>query len=409
MLYFCGFLKTKTLIVSIHKGLISLAVGGFGIGMTEFVMMGILPDVAQDLNITIPQAGHFISAYALGVVIGAPILVMLAGNFPPKKLLLALMTAFTCFNAMSIFAPSYEVMLITRLFSGLPHGAFFGVGAVVASRLVEKNKAASAIAVMLSGLTFANIIGIPIGTYVGHNISWRYTFVMVAVIGLLAITAIFLWMPNLAKNKSAKVVDDLKVFTHLEPWLILGITAIGTGGFFAWYSYITPLLTEVSGFSNNNVTFILMLAGIGMTVGNFAGGKLADKVSPLKATAILLAIMAFALILVSVLAPVKWATILMAFLTGGIAFSTASPIQMLMIKASRGSEMLASSVNQAGFNIGNATGAFLGGLPIAAGLGYASPELVGAAMAFGGVLVALSIIALRKKRYKASVLASSSN
>ncbi|MEH6406393.1 MAG: MFS transporter [Leeuwenhoekiella sp.] len=383
-----------------QKGLISLAVGGFGIGMTEFVMMGILPDVANDLHITIPQAGHLISAYALGVVIGAPVLIMLAGNFPPKKLLLALMTAFTVFNAMSIFAPSYELMLFTRLLSGLPHGAYFGVGAVVASRLVPKNKAASAVAIMLSGLTFANIFGIPLGTYVGHNISWRYTFVMVAIIGVLAIIAIFFWMPALEKNKTSRMMDDLKIFTHIEPWLILGITAIGTGGFFAWYSYITPLLTDVSGFSNTSVTFILMLAGIGMTLGNFAGGKLADKVSPLKAAAILLSVMSVALIIVGLLAPVKWATLVMAFFTGAVAFSLGSPIQMLMIKAAKGSEMLASSVNQAGFNVGNALGAFLGGLPIAAGLGYTSPEYVGSAMAFCGVLVCLSIILLRKKRTK---------
>ncbi len=175
----------------LKKSLIALAVGGFGIGMTEFVMMGILPDVAKDLDVTIPQAGHFISAYALGVVIGAPILVGIAGNYSPKKILLALMAAFTIFNGLSVFANSYGFMLFSRLLSGLPHGAYFGVGAVVASRLAEKGKAASAVAVMFSGLTVANVIGIPLGTYVGHTISWRYTFMMVVLIGIITILSIY--------------------------------------------------------------------------------------------------------------------------------------------------------------------------------------------------------------------------
>ena len=382
------------------KSLIALAIGGFGIGMTEFVMMGILPDVAKDLHISIPQAGHFISAYALGVVIGAPILVAIAGNYSPKKILLALMLAFTAFNALSIFATSYNLMFISRLLSGLPHGAFFGVGAVVASRLVPKEKAASAVAMMFSGLTVANIIGIPLGTYVGHNISWRYTFMIVVAVGLLTLLAITFWLPKIEKNKPIPIKDALKIFKRTELWLILGITAIGTGGFFAWYSYITPLLTEVSGFDNKMVIFILMLAGLGMTFGNVLGGKLADKFSPIKATAILLGAMTICLITISFIAPIQWMMLIMVFVTGAFAFSTAPSIQMLMIKSAKESEMLASSVNQAAFNVANAIGAFLGGLPIAAGYGYTSPELVGAVLAFCGVGLSISVIYYRKSQQK---------
>ncbi|MEH6659075.1 MFS transporter [Leeuwenhoekiella marinoflava] len=382
------------------KSLIALAIGGFGIGMTEFVMMGILPDVAKDLNVTIPQAGHFISAYALGVVIGAPILVAIAGNYPPKKILFSLMIGFTVFNSFSVFASSYGLMLISRLLSGLPHGAFFGVGAVVASRLVPKEKAASAVAMMFSGLTIANIIGIPLGTYVGHNISWRYTFMIVVAVGLVTVLAIKFWLPNIEKSEPIPLKQALKIFKRTELWLILAITAVGTGGFFAWYSYITPLLTDVSGFDSDMVIFILMLAGLGMTFGNVLGGKLADKFSPIKATALLLSVMSLCLITISLIAPIQWAMLLMVFVTGAFAFSTAPSIQMLMIKSAKESEMLASSVNQAAFNIANAVGAFLGGLPIAAGYGYTSPELVGACLAFGGVLLSISVIVLRKKRAK---------
>ncbi|WP_405325749.1 MFS transporter [Leeuwenhoekiella sp. LLG6367-2.1] len=379
------------------KSLIALAIGGFGIGMTEFVMMGILPDVANDLNISIPQAGHFISAYALGVVIGAPILVAIAGNYSPKKILLALMVAFTIFNSLSIFANSYNFMFLSRLLSGLPHGAFFGVGAVVASRLVPKEKAASAVAMMFSGLTVANIIGIPLGTYVGHNISWRYTFMIVVVVGIITVLAILFWLPKIEKNTPIPIKDALKIFKRAELWLILGITAIGTGGFFAWYSYITPLLTEVSNFDDGMVIFILMLAGLGMTFGNVLGGKLADKFSPIKATAILLSVMTLCLITIYFIAPIQWMMLIMVFVTGAFAFSTAPSIQMLMIKSAKESEMLASSVNQAAFNVANALGAFLGGLPIAAGYGYTSPELVGAILALCGVGLSIGVIYHRKQ------------
>lgn len=369
------------------KNLLPLTMGGFGIGMTEFVMMGILPDLARTLHVSIPEAGHLISAYALGVVLGAPLLVAIAGNYPPKKILLGLMAMFTVFNILSSFAPSYEVMLITRLLSGLPHGAFFGVGAVVASRLAGKGKEAQAISMMFAGLTVANIVGVPLGTYIGHELSWRLTFVVIGVVGLITLAGIYRLLPDLPVAGKTNLRNDLKLFTHAEPWLILGITAIGTGGLFAWFSYIAPLLTEVAHFRADQITWILVLAGVGMAVGNLLSGRIADRVSPIKATMLFLGLMVVSLIVVYYVSPFKLPLLAMTFVTGAISFSLGAPIQILMIRASNGSEMLASSVTQAGFNIGNALGAFLGGLPIAAGLGYASPQWVGAGLALAGLLL----------------------
>lgn len=387
------------------KSLLPLTIGGFGIGMTEFVMMGILPDIANSLHISIPVAGHLISSYALGVVLGAPLLVAIAGNYPPKKILLGLMALFTFCNALSSFAPNYETMMITRLLSGLPHGAFFGVGAVVASRLAGKGKEAQAISMMFAGLTIANIIGVPLGTYIGHTMSWRITFLIIAAVGLITMASIQKFLPVMPVVGESNLRKDLKLFTHVEPWMILGITAIGTGGLFAWFSYIAPLLTEVAHFSNNQLTWILVLAGVGMAVGNLVSGRVADLISPIKATALFLLLMATSLVVVYFVASFQVPLLIMTFITGAISFSLGAPIQILMIRASNGSDMLASSVSQAGFNIGNALGAYLGGLPIAAGMGYASPQWVGALMAITGFFMAV-IMYFRQKNAVAYGLAT---
>lgn len=380
------------------KSLLPLAIGGFGIGMTEFVIMGILPDVSSSLQISIPVAGHLISAYALGVVLGAPLLVGIAGNYPPKKILLGLMALFTFCNALSSFAPNYEIMMVTRLLSGLPHGAFFGVGAVVASRLAGKGKEAQAISMMFAGLTVANIIGVPLGTYIGHTMSWRITFIIIAAVGLVTMFSIYKLLPVMPVVGESNLRKDLKLFTKTEPWLILGITAIGTGGLFAWFSYIAPLLTEVAHFGSSQITWILVLAGLGMATGNLISGRIADLISPSKATALFLLLMTVSLIGVYLVSSYQIPLLIMTFITGAIAFSLGAPIQILMIRAANGSEMLASSVSQAGFNMGNALGAYLGGLPIAAGLGYASPEWVGAGLAFSGFLLAVVVYFRQKER-----------
>jgi DHA1 family arabinose polymer transporter-like MFS transporter len=380
-----------------NPALLTLTIGGFCIGMTEFMMMGVLPDVASSLDISIPKAGHLISVYALGVVIGAPLLVALLNKFAPKKVLMVLMLMFMVFNSLFALAPNYELLMAARFFAGLPHGAFFGMGAVVASKLAEPGREARAVSVMFAGLTIANIIGVPLGTYIGHNLSWRVSFFIIAAVALIAALSIKKWLPNVKTSQANSFSENVKAFAKPEPWLIIGISAIGTGGLFAWISYIAPLMTEVAKFNANMLTVIMIIAGVGMAVGNFMGGRLADRFSPLKTTGVLLLSMIVALIIVSRVSSYQPTAILMTFITGAIAFAVIAPMQMLMINAAKGSEMLASAALQASANMGNALGAYLGGLPITAGFGYTSPEYMGAGMAFIGLLFC-AMIAVRNKK-----------
>jgi DHA1 family arabinose polymer transporter-like MFS transporter len=380
----------------IKLSLVSLTIGGLSIGMTEFLMMGVLPDISRSLNITIPEAGHLISIYAFGVVIGAPLFVGLAGNYPPKKALMGLMLMVFIFNGLFALAPNYGLLLTARFFAGLPHGAFFGMGAVVASRLAEPGREARSVSVMFAGLTVANIIGVPLGTYIGHNLSWRLSFALVALFSLIAIICIRLWMPVLRQSATTSFKSSLNIFRKADLWLVIGISAIGTGGFFAWISYIAPVITHNSGFSGNMVTLIMVIIGLGMAAGNFVGGRFADRFSPLLTTTALLTIMILALAGFAAISRYQLPVIVMTFLTGAVGFAVIAPMQILIMQVAKGSEMLASSVLQATSNFGNALGAYLGGLPIAAGFGYTSPEYVGCGLAFCGLIFCL--VLLRKKK-----------
>lgn len=381
----------------IFLSLVSLAIGGFSIGMTEFLMMGVLPDLSRSLHVSIPTAGHLISIYALGVVIGAPLVVGLTGHLPPKKVLIFLMLMVFAFNGLFAIAPGYTMLMIARLLAGLPHGAFFGIGAVVASKLAEPGKQARAVSVMFAGLTVANIIGVPIGTYIGHHFSWRISFSLIAGAGLVAAGAIALWLPSLKANPEQSFQSSMHIFKKPDLWIIIGISAIGTGGMFAWISYIAPLMTEVGRFNSNSITAIMVIAGFGMAGGNLVSGRLADRYSPLKTTGALLLCMILCLIATTVFIHYKPAAILMTFITGAVGFSVISPMQLLIMRAAKGSEMLASSVLQASSNTGNALGAYLGGLPIAAGLGYLSADYVGVALAFCGLLFCLILRMIYKR------------
>lgn len=381
-----------------NKALLSLAIGGFGIGLTEFVIMGILPDVATAFSISIPQAGHFIAAYALGVVIGAPLLTGLGSKWPAHKVLLVLMLWFTIFNTLSALATNYTSFMILRFLSGLPHGAFFGIGAVVAGKLSKQGKEAQGIAIMFSGLTLANLLGVPLGTYLGKHFSWNISFLMVGIVGILAVLSVKLWMPVLKQSSESSFISDLKIFKRLELWLIILLTAIGTGGFFAWYSYIAPLITDVAGHPNEMVSIAMVLAGLGMVIGNFIGAKLAEKFLPIHAIIITLIFMVACLVLNTFLATDKTLVLIMTFIIGMVTFCLSTPIQVAIINASKGSETLGSSLNQSAFNIGNASGAYFAGLPIAMGYGYTAADWVGAAMAGFGIIIAFVIILLRKRR-----------
>ena len=380
------------------KALLALAIGGFGIGLTEFVIMGILTEVSGALGITIPQAGHFIAAYALGVVVGAPLLTGLGSKLSPKKMLFLLMIWFTVFNTLSGLASSYGSLLFIRFLSGIPHGAFFGIGAVVATKLAKEGKSAQAISIMFSGLTIANVIGVPIGTYLGQQFSWSVSFYLVGLVGLLALTSIYLWMPKIEIETSEKEASVAKGLKNSELWALIALTTIGTGGFFAWYTYVAPLITEVAGLPEHFVGYAMMLAGLGMVFGNFLGAKMAELFSPLKAVIISLLVMCAILVLNMLIATNPYLLMAMTFIIGAISFTVATPIQMAIINTSKGSEMLGSSMNQSAFNMGNASGAYLAGLPIAFGYGIIYSSLVGACLALSGVGIAIGILVFRRRR-----------
>lgn len=372
------------------KQLFPLALGGLAIGTTEFVIMGLLPDVSNSLDVSIPIAGHLISAYALGVVIGSPILVALSAKFPPKYILISLMILFTIFNAFSIIAPDYNTLLMSRFFAGLPHGAFFGVGTVVAAKLAKKGKEAQAIASMFTGLTIAILAMVPIVTFLGHHLHWRYAFGVVSLLGLLTILFLYLWLPHLKPLRSVTLKEELEFFKTIKAWHILTIVAVGFGGLFAWFSYIAPLLINVSGFDIADISYLMIVAGAGMVVGNITGGYLADKKDPVTASIILLSLMVFSLILVFFFSDNKIISIILTFICGALAMSIGSPINMIMLRSAKHSEMLGAAFIQAAFNVANALGSFFGGIPLLFGLAFNYPSLIGAGMALLGMILCLA-------------------
>lgn len=375
-----------------NKGLIALAFGGLAIGMTEFTMMGILQDIAKDQAIEITQAAHFIALYALGVVVGAPILTIFTNKIAPKKVLLFLMLLFVVFNGLFAIAPEYNTLAISRFLSGLPHGAFFGVGSVVAAQLAQKGKEAQAIAFMFTGMTIANLAGVPLGTYIGQHFSWRITYSIIAALGIATMIAIYFWLPALENKSTGNTKEQLNYFKQFKAWLIIAIISIGTGGLFSWITYISPMVTKVGNLAESHVPIIMILVGLGMFFGNILGGKLADTFSPTKAAIFCFLSMSLTLTIVYFTAHITLLSYVMAFITGMVAFTIGSPLQMILIGSAKGSENVAAAAGQASFNVGNTLGAFFGGIPISLGYAYNTPVLVGVGMTFIGSVLAFTYL-----------------
>ncbi|WP_313305109.1 MFS transporter [Empedobacter sp.] len=374
-----------------NKSLFALALGGLAIGVTEFTIMGMLPDVAKYFDVSIPKAGYLITSYALGVVIGAPLLIVGMRKYSSTKMLLGLMLLFTIFNALSVIAPSFEFLMLSRFISGLPHGAFFGVGSVVASKLARKGKEAQAVATMYSGLTVANLLGVPLGTYIGHHFSWRYTFLLIVIIGILTLVSLKLWMPEVKIKKQENQNNpwsDFVIFKDSKVWFMILIFSVAPGALFAWISYIAPLMTQVSGVQEQNMPYIMVLAGLGMFVGNLIGGKLTDRFSASKIVMIVLFLQILTMGTIYFTAQITWLSLVMTFITGVVSFALIPSLTLLLLKSVKSnSELLVASLGPACFNIANALGAYLGGVPIEKGYGYTSAEIVAIGMVILGIII----------------------
>jgi MFS transporter, DHA1 family, inner membrane transport protein len=370
-----------------RAALLALAVGAFGIGTTEFTPMGLLPVIAKGVDVGIPTAGMLITAYAVGVMIGAPVMTLLFSRLRKRTALMSLMAIFTVGNLLSSIAPGYATLLVSRLITSLNHGAFFGLGAVVAASLVPKEKQASAVATMFMGLTIANIGGVPAATWIGQQLGWRLAFAGTAGLGLLAMAALWFALPAGERGTAPNVRRELKALTHPAVLLAMGTTVLGAGAMFTLYTYVAPVLANLTGASNTFVAISLALIGIGFTFGNGLGGRLADW-SLDGATKILLAALALIMVVALPLAFTTHITAAIGLLIWGAAtFAVVPPLQMRVMEAASDAPGLASSINVGAFNLGNALGAALGGGVISLGLGYAAIPVAGGLLAATGLLL----------------------
>lgn len=378
------------------KSLLALASGTLGLGIAEFVMMGVLPNVAHDLGISIPQAGHFISAYAVGVCVGAPLMVLVARTRPLKQILLGLAAIYVLGNLFASLSPNYWTLLVMRFVCGLPHGAFFGVGSIVAEKIADKGKASQAVSLMTAGMTIANLFGVPFGTMFSNMFSWRLPFMFNAVWGILVYILLWKWIPNLPALPDSGLKGQFRFLTHLAPWLIILTTMFGNGGVFCWFSYVTPQMIHEAGFSPENMTLIMMFAGLGMTIGNLVGGKFGDLYGLAPVIRMTQVVMILALLGTYFFAGNPILSVLLMFVGTAALFAVSPPQQLLLLQNSRGSEMMGAACVQIAFNLGNALGAYAGGLPIDAGMGYRYPALVGVFVVMLG-LVCVSVYVRREK------------
>ncbi|PZP03516.1 MAG: MFS sugar transporter [Pseudomonas protegens] len=374
--------------------LLALTLSAFAIGTTEFVIVGLLPTIGTDLGVSLPSAGLLVSLYALGVAIGAPVLTALSGKVPRKLLLLSLMVLFTLGNLLAWKAPGYESLVLARIVTGLAHGVFFSIGSTIATSLVPKEKAASAIAIMFTGLTVALVTGVPLGTFIGQHLGWRETFLAVSALGVIAFIGSLLFVPkNITHRPPASLLQQLQVLKQPRLLLVYAMTAVGYGGSFIAFTFLAPILQDISGFNAGTVSLVLLVYGVSVAVGNIWGGKLADRRGPIGALKIIFALLAAVLLMLSLTAGNPWLALLTVLLWGAVAFGNVPGLQVYVVRQAEHytpqAVDVASGLNIAAFNLGIAGGAWLGGL-IVAHLGLIHTAWIGALV----VLVALALTVL---------------
>lgn len=380
------------------KAFIALSFGTFGLGVAEFSMMAILPYVAADLHVSIPTAGSLISAYAAGVCVGAPALVVLR-NRPLKQLLLLLAFIMLLGNLLSTFAPNYALLFLGRFLSGLPHGAYFGVGSITAMKLATEGKGTSAVSAMVAGMTVANLAGVPLATFMSHVLTWRMVFCFVAIWAAVVWFFIYRWVPQVAPLPRTTFKSQFRFLKHPAPWLVLLTTMLGNGGIFAWYSFVNPMLTQKAGFSDAAVSVLMILAGGSMVLGNILGGALSDRFTAGRVIVgtQLLMVVSLAGLFLGCTHPVV-AIVGMCLATMSL-FAVSSPQQTLIVRCAPGGELLGGASIQVAFNLGNALGAQVGAFPLRLGLGYEYPALTGALLSALGILCSLYFV----RRYEKQV------
>ncbi len=357
------------------KSLIALGFGTLGLGIAEFVMMAILPYVARDMGVDIPTAGNFISAYALGVFCGAPGLTFVR-RFPLKNILLGLVVIMLVGNLFASLSVNYGMLLVGRFVSGLPHGAYFGVASIVAEKLADHGKGSQAVSIMIAGMTVANLFGVPLGTSISTLMSWRVTFILVSVICIGVFYYIYKWVPQVEGLPKTNYKSQFHFLRRPAPWLIIFSTMLGNGAVFCWYSYVNPYLTARCGFDGEFVPFLMVLAGFGMVVGNLVSGRMSDRFTPGRVAFSMQVLICLALLGLFFSFPLPWVSVLlMCVCTFGL-FAVSSPLQVSIIHFSKGGELLGAACIQMAFNLGNAIGAAMGGIPLRQGLGYEYTALI---------------------------------
>ncbi|MGO3869301.1 MAG: MFS transporter [Alcaligenes sp.] len=371
--------------------LLALTISAFAIGTTEFVIVGLLPTIAADLNVSLPSAGLLVSLYALGVAVGAPVLTALTGKVPRKALMLGLMALFTLGNLVAWQAPGYESLIVARILTGLAHGVFFSIGSTIAASLVPKEKAASAIAIMFTGLTVALVTGVPLGTFLGQQYGWRITFLAVAALGVIAFLGTLLFVPkNVVHNKPATLRQQISVFAQPRLLLVYAMTAVGYGGSFMAFTFLAPILEQITGFSSHAVGGVMLAYGVSVAIGNLWGGKLADQRGPIPALKLIFLLLAVVLLVLSFTATNRWLMLATVLAWGGVAFGNVPGLQIYVVNQAQRfvpeAVDVASGLNIAAFNIGIAIGAWGGGL-IVANVGLIHTAWIGAIV----VLLALGL------------------